>query len=138
MTSIVICGVDKNGRVYPLGVHYDEGTGLASLAISRGAGKNTFSQVYTANQTNIVIINPGTLQKVCVASVYCSGDGAAGIVSLDFATSSIKVFRHYMEKTDHSFASDMHIEGAANENLTLNTTTGATNVLIVVNYRLVS
>lgn len=133
----IICGVDENNRVYPLGVKYDQETGLASLAISRGAGKNTFSQEYAAAQTNTVIINPGTTQKVCVASVYICGDGAAGVVSLDFATSGIKVFRHYMDKTNQSDASDMHVEGAANENLQLTTTTGTDKVFVIVNYRLV-
>lgn len=134
----VICGVDKNGRVYPLGMKYDEETGLASLAVSRGAGKNTFSHEYLAEQTDLAIINPGATQKVCVASVYVAGRGVGGTVSLDFATSGIVVFRHYMTKYNTSFASDMHIEGALDENLTLNTDTGDNNVLVIVNYRLVS
>lgn len=134
----MLYGVDYAGRVYPLGVHYDEGTGLASLAISRGAGKNTFSQEYTANQTNTVIVNPGTMQKVCVASVYVCGTGTTGFVSLDFTAPSVKVFRHYMTKYAVSFASDMHIEGAADQNLLLTTTTGTDPTFIVVNYRLVS
>lgn len=136
--SQVICGVDKNGRVYPIGIHYDEGTGLASVVTSRGGGKNTFTEEYAAAQAATVIVNPGATQKVCVASVYVCGDGNAGEVSLDFAGSGIKVFRHYMSKFNSSFASDMHIEGALNENLTLTTTTAATNVFIIVNYRLVS
>jgi len=135
---VVICGVDRNGRVYPLGVKYDEGTGLASLAISRGSGKNTFSHVFTANQTNSNIINPGATQKVCVASVYVCGAGTTGEVALDFAAGNIEVFRHYMTKYNQSYASDMHIEGAADGNLLLTTTTGTDAVFIAVNYRLVS
>jgi len=133
----VICGVDKDGRVYPLGIHYDGGTGLASLAVSRGAGKNTFTEEYATEQTATVIVNPGTLQKVCVASVCCSGTGTTGVVSLDFAVSGKKVFRHFMTKYNTSDAQDMHIEGALNENLTLTTTTGTDEVFVVVNYRLV-
>lgn len=136
--SSVICGVDKNGRVYPLGLKYDEITGIASLAVSRGAGKNTFSEEYNAAQAATVIVNPAATQRVCVASVYVAGDGAAGVVSLDFAGSGIKVFRQYMTKYNQAFASDMHIEGALDENLTLTTTTGADKVFIIVNYRLVS
>ena len=135
--SNVICGVDKDGRVYPLGAKYDQETGIASLAVSRGAGKNTFSEAYAAAQAATIIINPAATQKVCVASVYVGGDGAAGVVSLDFAVSGIKVFRHYMTKYNQSFASDMHVEGALNENLTFTTTTGADAVFIIVNYRLV-
>lgn len=134
----VICGVNADGDVTPLGMKYDEETGLASLAVSRGAGKNTFTYEYTSAQTNTIIVNPGTTQKVCVASVYVCGDGTTGVVSLDFATSAIKVFRHYMTKYNTGFASDMHIEGAANENLGLTTTTGTDKVFIIVNYRLVS
>jgi len=136
--SQVICGVDANGRVYPLGVKYDERTGLASLAISRGAGKNTFTEEYAANQAATVIVSPAATQKVCVASVCCMGDGAAGEVSLNFAGSGLKVFRHYMTKYNQSSAQDMHIEGALDEDLTLTTTTAGDKVFIVVNYRLVS
>lgn len=134
----IICGVDKDGRVYPLGVKYDQETGLASLAISRGAGKNTFSEEYNAAQAATVIVNPAATQRVCVASVHVCGDGAAGAVSLDFAVSGIKVFRHYMDKYNQSDASDMHVEGALDENLTLTTTTGVDQVFVIVNYRLVS
>jgi len=137
MTSAIICGVDKNGRVYPFGAKYDEGTGLASLAVSRGGGKNTFTEEYAAAQAATIIVNPAATQKVCIASVYVSGDGAAGVVSLDFAVSGIKVFRMYMTKINQAFTSDMHIEGALDENLTLTTTTGNDKVFIVVNYRLV-
>lgn len=134
----VICGVDANGQVYPLGMKYDQKTGLASLVVSRGGGKNTFSQEYTADQTNLVIVNPGDTQKVCVASVYVCGAGTTGIVSLDFTAPATKVYRHYMTKYNQSFASDMHIEGDANNNLLLTTTTGTDAVFIIVNYRLVS
>ena len=134
----VICGVDKNGRVYPLGLKYDELTGLASLAVSRGAGKNTFTAVLTQDYTNLTIVNPTVLQKVCVASVYVAGAGTTGTVELDFTVGAIKVFRHYMTKYNTSFASDMHIEGALNGNLLLTNTTGEDNVFIAVNYRLVS
>ena len=138
MTSAIMCVVNKDGDVLPLGGKYDEGTGLTSLVVSRGGGKNSFSEEYTAAQTATVIVNPSATQKVCVASVCCSGDGAAGVVSLDFAVSGKKVFRHYMTKYNRSDAQDMHIEGALDENLTLTTTTGTDTVFVVVNYRLVS
>lgn len=138
MPSAIICGVDKDGRVYPLGVHYDHLTGLASLAISRGAGKRTFTKTYASNQAQTVLVNPPSTQKVCVASVYVCGTGTTGVVELNFLTSLIAVFRHYMTKYNTSFGSDMHIEGAANENLTLTTTTGTDAVFLIVNYRLVS
>jgi len=134
---VLLCGVDKYGRVRPLGVKYDQGTGLASLAISRGAGKNTFAYEFLASTTDFPVVNPGLLQKVCVASVYCAGDGDAGAVELDFVAPNKAVFRHYMTKYNNSFASDMHIEGELNQNLLLTTTTGNTSLFLVVNYRLV-
>lgn len=134
----VICGIDKDGNVYPIGVKYDQLTGLASIVISRGGGKNTFSEEYNAAQAATVIVNPAATQRVCVASVFVCGDGAAGVVSLDFVASGIKVFRHYMTKYNSSFTSDMHVEGALDENLALTTTTGTDKVFIIVNYRLVS
>lgn len=137
MTSAVICGVDKDGRVYPLGVKYDKTTGLASLAVSRGAGKNTFSKVYATAQAATAIITPAAGKKVCVASVYACGDGTTGAIELDFVTSTIEVFRHYMTKYNQSFANDLHVEGAVNEVLSLTTTTGTDAVFIVVNYRIV-
>lgn len=133
----ILCGVDKNGKVYPLGVKYDQVTDLASLAISRGAGKNTFAKEYTEQQANTILVNPGSTQKVCVASVYVCGDGDVGEVTLDFAVSVKIVFKHYMTKYHSSDAHDMHVEGAANENLTLTTSTGEDKVFIIVNYRLV-
>ena len=138
MSSAVICGVDKDGRVYPLGVKYDEGTGLASLAISRGAGKNTFSEEYAASQTSTVLVNPAATQKVCVASVYICGDGTTGNAYVHIQTSGTLVFKHYMTKYNQSFASDMHVEGRVGEDLLLTTTTGTDKVFIIVNYRLVS
>lgn len=138
MAAVLICGTDKNGLHLPIGIHYDEKTGLASLAISRGAGKNTFTEEYAASQTNTAVLTPTAAQKLCIASVYCRGAGDTGTVSLDFATSSKKVFRHYQAKRDHSFDQDLHIEGAAGEALTLNTTTGNEDLWLVVNYRLVT
>ena len=135
---VVICGVDADGRVYPLGAKYDHGTGLASLTVSRAGGKNTFTAELTQDYTDLVIVNPTTTQKVCVASVYVCGEGTTGVVELDFAVGAIKVFRHYMTKYNTSFASDMHIEGALNGNLLLTNTTGTDKVFIAVNYRLVS
>jgi hypothetical protein len=45
---VLLCGVDDNGKLHPLGVEYDAVTGLASLAVSRAIGKTTFTKEYTA------------------------------------------------------------------------------------------
>lgn len=133
----VICGVDKNGKVYPLGIHRDNLTGLNNLVVSRAGGKNTFTAEYEAQQANTVIINPTGTQKVCVGSVFVCGNGTVGEVTLDFAVSVKLVFKHYMTKYQSSSMSAMHIEGAANENLTLTTSTGEDKVFIIVNYRII-
>lgn len=134
----VICGVDKNGNVVPLGAKYDYGTGLASLAISRGAGKQTFSQHYAASVgIGTSIITPPSGKKLCIASVYCSGDGTTGSVILRFFTSDLEVFYHFMSKYNTSFTSDMHIEGAADEPLKLTSNTGETSMFLAINYRIV-
>ena len=136
--SNVICGVDKDGRVYPLGVKYDEGTGIASLAISRGAGKNTFSAEYAVSQTNEILVDVPATQKICVASVFVCGAGTTGDVYIHIETSGTLVFKHYMTKYNQSFATDMHVEGELGEDLLLTTTTDTDKVFIIVNYRLIS
>ena len=138
--------VDSDGRPYVvltdgtnnLGTTHDYGTDKTSLAVSIEAGKNTFSEEYTTAQTATVIINPDSDKKVSVVGVSVGGDGAAGVVSLDFVTSGKKVFRHYMSKTSHTLSSTLHIVGAANENLSLTTTTGTDTIFVTVNYRLVA
>lgn len=137
MADVIICGVDKDGRVRPLGMKYDHKTGLASLAVSRGAGKNTFTGEYTDDETDTEIITPASGKKICVASVYVCGAGTTGEVYLDFQRSPTIVFRHYMTKYNQSFASDMHIEGSADTPLLLTTTTEPDVVFIIVNYRVV-
>jgi len=132
--SGIICGVDQHGRVRPIGMHYDETTEIASLSVSRGAGKNTFSQEYTTAQTNTVIIAIAGGRRLHVAGVYICGDGAAGVVSLDLAASGIKVFRHYMTKYNQSSDLDMHMVGDIDDDLLLTTTTGTDKVFVIVNY----
>lgn len=114
---------------------YDSKTGLTSLLVSRAHGKTTFPEEYTAAQTNTVIITPAAGKRLDIVGVLIHTDATTGVVSLDFATSGIKVMRLYASAFSRAISDDMHIAGAVDEVLTLNTTTGANNVFIHVNYR---
>lgn len=126
----------KNSGLEDLSNVYDEGTEKRSLCVTRAEGRNTFSEEYATAQTNTAIITCTEEQQVCVSSVCIAGEGNAGIVSLDFATSTKKVFRGYISKTQHAHSDEMHITGAAGESLTLNSTTGTDKIFLIVNYRL--
>ena len=114
---------------------YDYKTGETSLVVSRAAGKTTFAEEYGSNQTNEEIITPASGRKICIAGVHTSMDADGGDISLDFATSNQKVWRHYGAKFKTSPSKDIHIEGNVDESLTLNSTQGANNIFVMVNYR---
>lgn len=116
---------------------YDHLTKKRSLLVSRGHGKSTFTEEYTAAQTNTAILTPASGKKLAVVGVLLSTDANTGVISLDFATSAKKVFRLYASAFAESVEDDLHIEGATDEALTLNSTTGTSNVFVLVNYRLV-
>lgn len=116
---------------------YDYLTKKRSLLVSRGHGKSTFTAEYTANQTNLAIITPMTGKKLAVVGVLIATDSITGDVNLDFLTSGKKVMPLYASTFSRTINDDIHIEGAVDEVLTLNSTTGASNVFIMVNYRVV-
>lgn len=121
--------------VREIGTIHDYKTGKTSLLVSRAHGKNSFSEEYSTSQTNTMIITPASGKKLDIVSVMIDINGNTGTVSLDFATSLKKVMRVYVAKTQHTVSGDLHIDGATNEVLTLNTTTGDVEVFIIVNYR---
>jgi len=120
---------------HEFGTIYDYKTGELSLIVSRAAGKTTFTEEYGANQTDEDIITPASGKKICVAGIHTSMDADAGNISLDFATSNQKVWRHYGAKFKTSPSKDIHIHGDVDEPLTLNSTQGANNIFVMVNYR---
>ena len=113
----------------------DEITGRTSILTTRGHGKNTITVEYAANTGPIALITPGAGNHLDICGVYTSTASAAGILSLDFATTGLKVWRHYCTKYNSATVSDLHIESAADEVLTVTTTQGAEDAFIVVNYR---
>ena len=108
--------------------------GYYSLIVNIDESQCSFSKVYTANHAAAAILTPTSGQNIAVHGIFCSTDAAAGEVALDFATSSKPVFRLYASKTQASAQSTMNVAGAVDEVLTLTTTTGDTNVFLVVNY----
>ena len=112
----------------------DQKSGKKALLTSFLEFLNTFSRVYTSNQTNLNIITPASGKKLCVHGVIVATDSNTGDVSLDFATSNIPVSRLYATRHQQQVAIHLHIEGAVNEPLTLNTTTGNNDLFIAVSY----
>lgn len=134
----IILFADDKGTPRAVDTVYDTKTGLVSLLVSRGHGKNTFTEEYTANQTNLAIITPGSGKKVDVVGVLAVTDSETGAISLDFVPSGKKIMRLYASKFSSVVNDDMHTEGYPGEVVTLNTTTGANNVFILVNYRILT
>jgi len=116
---------------------YDHSTRQASLCVTRSHGHATFPAEYNANQVNLAIITPPAGRRISVCGVYAATDAIVGIISLDFAVSVIPVWRHYTSRFGQAGGSGVHTEGATGEALTLNTTTGANLVFLLVNYRII-
>ena len=95
---------------------------------------NTFTKLYSANQTNLAIITPGSGRKLCIHTVVISTEANTGEVRLDFASSGKVVARCYATRFQHSCSINLHIEGAVDEPLTLTSTTGANDLHIAVSY----
>ena len=120
---------------HDFGTIYDYKTDELSLIVTRAAGKNTFAEEYGSNQTNEDIITPSSGKKLCIAGIHTSMDADSGDILLDFAASGKKVWRHYGAKFKTSPSKDVHIDGGVDEALTLNSTQGAHNIFVMVNYR---
>lgn len=96
---------------------------------------STFTQEYTGNQTNTVVLTPTGGQKLCIRTIETLVNGNAGDVSLDFATSSKKVYRHYSTATNRFSSNTGHLVGAIDEALTLNAPSlGANKLWLVITY----
>ena len=108
------------------------GNGRFALITNTDSSQCSFSEEYSSAQTNLIIITPGAGKKLCIHGIYCTTDGAAGEIHLDF--SGQKVFRMYVTKENSTGMSTLNIEGEIDESLTLTTTTGTDKVFILVNY----
>lgn len=116
---------------------YDHETGRWAALVSRSHGHASFIAEYNANQVNLPIITPPAGRRVCVGGVMTAADGNIGQISLDFLVSGAIVWRHYVTNFRAIEQNDFHVHGNVGEALTLNTTTGANLVFLIVNYRIV-
>ena len=119
-----------------LGLIKDYGTGIFSIAVSRAAGKKTHSVLIVADLTDAELITPATGKRLQIAGVYVGTQVNVGELTLRFATSNIDVFYFDSSKYQHSSVLDCADVGEADEALTISTTMGANNkVILKVNYR---
>ena len=116
---------------------YDYTTGRKSIYVTRSHGHSSYINEFNANQANLVIITPPAGRRVCVSGVMSSADTNVGQISLDFLVSAQIVWRHYVAQFRSTSQNDFHVDGNIGEALTLNTTTGANLVFLIVNYRIV-
>ena len=116
---------------------YDYETRRKSLLVSRSHGHPSYINEFGANQVNLAIITPPAGRRVCVGGVMSSAAGNIGQISIDFLVSGQIVWRHYVSAFRAVEQNDFHIEGAIGEALTLNTTTGANLIFLIVNYRII-
>jgi len=116
---------------------FDHETGRWSTCVTRSHGHATFPAEYNVNQVNLAIITPPAGRRVSVCGVWTATVANAGVVSLDFAVSVIPIWRLYASRFQNAGGTGVHLEGAAGEALTLNTTTGPNAVFLLVNYRIV-
>lgn len=116
---------------------HDYETGRWSECVTRSHGHPSYINEFNANQVNLAIITPPAGRRVCVGGVMSAAAGNIGQISLDFAVSVQPVWRHYVSAFRSVSQNDFHVEGGAGEALTLNTTTGANLIFLIVNYRIV-
>lgn len=121
----------------PFDCVYDHETGRWAALVSRSHGHASFINEYNANQVNTATITPPADRRVCVGGVLSAADSNIGQISLDFLVSVAIVWRHYVANFRAISQNEFHVHGNLGEALTLNTTTGANPVFLIVNYRFV-
>lgn len=119
-----------------LGLIKDYGTGIFSIAVSRAIGKKTRSVLIVADLTDAVWITPVAGKRLQIAGIYVGTQANVGELTLRFPTSGIDVFYFDSSKYQHSSVLDCADVGEADEALTITTTMGDGNkVMLKVNYR---
>lgn len=89
---------------------------------------------YSTNQTNTTVLQPPSGKKLCVRGISSRTVANTGVIKMDFATSVIPVYDHYVSVQVADGQDSGHIMGAVDEPLTINTTTGANAVSISITY----
>lgn len=117
---------------------YDVNTKKYSIAVSRGAGKQTFSEEYTSNQTDLVVITGEEGYEIHVVGVYISTESSTGVVKIDYEDDSQKIFRLYATKYQNANQDDFAYRGEDGEGVKLTSTTGDDDLFVAINYRKVA
>jgi len=128
----------KNMPIAALSTIYDVLTAKYSLCVSRGCGKNTFSEEYSASQTGTIIITGAAGYIIHVVGVFVVTKAINGDVVVDYVSDTQKIFRFYAEKYQQSAEDDFAFRGAPGESVMLTTTTDDKKLFIAVNYRKVA
>ncbi len=83
----------------------------------------TFTKEFTGQQNNVFLFTPTTGKKIRVLSVMLDGDAIGTPVSaqLDFATSSILIWKNFGTSRFGGNWVPMTVTGAVDEKITLNT-----------------
>jgi len=128
----------KNMPIAALSTVYDVLTAKYSLCVSRGCGKSTFSEEYSASQTGTIIISGAVGYVIHVVGVFVVTKAINGEVAIDYVGEKQKIFRFYAEKYQQSAEDDFAYIGAPGESVMLTTTTDDKKLFIAVNYRKVA
>jgi len=128
----------KNMPIAALSTVYDVLTAKYSLCVSRGCGKNTFSEEYSASQTGTIIITGAAGYVIHVVGVYVATVSATGVVEIDYVGDIQKIFRVYATKYNQAGEDDFAFRGAPGESVKLTSTTGDNVLFVAVNYRKVA
>lgn len=119
----------------PISVVHNTVNKQRALITNLDESQCSFSEEYSSDQTNLVIITPAEGDCLHIHGIYCATDGTSGEVHIDFLTSGKKVFRMYITKENMSAMSTLNICGEIDEPLSLTTTAGADkNIFVIVNY----
>ncbi len=112
----------------------NQANGNRTISVETELFRSTFTEEYTADQTDNDIITPSSGNKLAITYVYIQANANSGVVEMDLATSGDKVARLYASNRNQTAVRIGANTGAEDEPLTLNTTTGNNEVFISVNY----
>lgn len=109
-------------------------TGESALLVDDSHHLSTYTVELTANHGAAAEITPSSGKHLSIHSIFCTSATNSGAVKLDFLTSSKVVFRLFLAQQTRASTIAMHINGAVDEVLTLETSQGNNDLFLVVNY----
>lgn len=100
-----------------------------ALSVATTEYLTCFTADYVGAQTGAVAITPPSGKLLCIHSVFTSADQNVVDTEFNFATSGICIHKLYVSQQQHSSVTDMHIEGAVDE--VLSVTCGAATFIMI-------